>query len=225
MPAFQFEEDGLKSGVGGLRYADVVVGTGASPTKGQTIQAHYTGRLTNGRVFDSSYDRGSPLRFKVGVRQVIQGWDDGILRRPSIEGESRREESTHHTTRVRVRRERRWCYTRKRDVTIRRRVGRRLVTAGVAADAERERKKKRKRERERDHCSVTVHPTYFVVVVVVVVVVLLYLVVSFYPAAAALSSRFLCTILTCQILLSFFREHLSKLQKCSKISPYIMPIF
>ena len=86
MPAFQFEEDGLKTASSGLRYADVVVGTGASPTKGQTIQAHYTGRLTNGRVFDSSYDRGSPLKFKVGVRQVIQGWDDGILGAEGIEG-------------------------------------------------------------------------------------------------------------------------------------------
>ena len=86
MPAFQFEEDALKTASSGLRYADVVVGTGASPTKGQTIQAHYTGRLTNGRVFDSSYDRGSPLKFKVGVRQVIQGWDDGILGAEGIEG-------------------------------------------------------------------------------------------------------------------------------------------
>ena len=84
--AFQFEEDGLKTASSGLRYADVVVGTGASPTKGQTIQAHYTGRLTNGRVFDSSYDRGSPLKFKVGMRQVIQGWDDGILGAEGIEG-------------------------------------------------------------------------------------------------------------------------------------------
>ena len=43
------------------------------------IKAHYTGRLLDGRVFDSSYSRGSPLAFKVGVREVIAGWDEGIL--------------------------------------------------------------------------------------------------------------------------------------------------
>ena len=39
------------------------------------------GRLADGtgRVFDSSYSRGSPLAFKVGVREVIAGWDEGIL--------------------------------------------------------------------------------------------------------------------------------------------------
>jgi FKBP-type peptidyl-prolyl cis-trans isomerase len=47
------------------------------------IRCHYTGRLTNGSVFDSSYGR-RPLQFKVGVRQVIQGWDQGILGNDSI---------------------------------------------------------------------------------------------------------------------------------------------
>lgn len=55
-------------------------GTGDEPFKGQTIKAHYTGKLaSNGRKFDSSYDRGSPLQFKVGAGQVIKGWDMGIL--------------------------------------------------------------------------------------------------------------------------------------------------
>jgi len=87
LPEFQYdEEEKLIEAPSGLKYADVVVGTGASPTKGQTIQAHYTGRLTNGRTFDSSYERGSPLKFKVGVHQVIQGWDDGILGAEGVEG-------------------------------------------------------------------------------------------------------------------------------------------
>jgi FKBP-type peptidyl-prolyl cis-trans isomerase len=44
------------------------------------LRCHYTGRLaSNGRVFDSSYERGRPLTFKIGVREVIQGWDMGIL--------------------------------------------------------------------------------------------------------------------------------------------------
>ena len=86
LPEFQYEDAQLLTAASGMQYADVVVGTGASPQKGQTIQAHYTGRLTNGRTFDSSYERGSPLKFKVGVRQVIQGWDDGILGAEGIEG-------------------------------------------------------------------------------------------------------------------------------------------
>ena len=86
LPEFQYDEEKLIEAPSGLKYADVVVGTGASPTKGQTIQAHYTGRLTNGRTFDSSYERGSPLKFKVGVHQVIQGWDDGILGAEGVEG-------------------------------------------------------------------------------------------------------------------------------------------
>nr|XP_019711139.2 photosynthetic NDH subunit of lumenal location 4, chloroplastic isoform X2 [Elaeis guineensis] len=63
----------------GLAFCDRVVGTGAEATKGQLIKAHYVGRLENGKVFDSSYDRGRPLTFRVGVGEVIKGWDQGIL--------------------------------------------------------------------------------------------------------------------------------------------------
>ncbi|KAK6931970.1 FKBP-type peptidyl-prolyl cis-trans isomerase domain [Dillenia turbinata] len=41
--------------------------------------AHYIGKLENGKVFDSSYSRGKPLTFRVGVGEVIRGWDEGIL--------------------------------------------------------------------------------------------------------------------------------------------------
>mgnify|MGYP001626625360 CR=1 FL=1 len=40
---------------------------------------HYTGKLTDGTVFDSSVSRGQPLEFAVGVGQVIRGWDEGIM--------------------------------------------------------------------------------------------------------------------------------------------------
>ncbi|KAL5187875.1 Peptidyl-prolyl cis-trans isomerase FKBP13, chloroplastic [Glycine soja] len=43
------------------------------------FQAHYVGRLENGKVFDSSYNRGKPLCFRVGVGEVIKGWDEGII--------------------------------------------------------------------------------------------------------------------------------------------------
>ncbi|RWR93348.1 peptidyl-prolyl cis-trans isomerase FKBP13, chloroplastic-like protein isoform X1 [Cinnamomum micranthum f. kanehirae] len=63
----------------GLAFCDRVVGTGAEATKGQLIKAHYVGMLENGKVFDSSYSRGKPLTFRVGVGEVIKGWDQGIL--------------------------------------------------------------------------------------------------------------------------------------------------
>ncbi|XP_068196585.1 peptidyl-prolyl cis-trans isomerase FKBP1A-like [Antennarius striatus] len=48
------------------------------PTKGSTVTVHYVGRLTNGKIFDSSRDRGKPFQFKIGQRQVIRGWDEGV---------------------------------------------------------------------------------------------------------------------------------------------------
>ncbi|GJM97751.1 hypothetical protein PR202_ga14703 [Eleusine coracana subsp. coracana] len=63
----------------GLGFCDRVVGTGPAAQQGQLIKAHYTGRLEDGTVFDSSYKRGKPLVFKVGVGEVIKGWDQGIV--------------------------------------------------------------------------------------------------------------------------------------------------
>lgn len=62
----------------GLQYEELVAGTGAQPQKGQTVQVHYTGWLTNGKKFDSSVDRGQPFQFTLGVGQVIRGWDEGV---------------------------------------------------------------------------------------------------------------------------------------------------
>lgn len=62
----------------GLKYTDMVVGTGASPAQGQTAVVHYTGWLTDGTKFDSSKDRGQPFEFPVGMHHVIAGWDEGV---------------------------------------------------------------------------------------------------------------------------------------------------
>uniref|UniRef100_A0A0F7CZ46 peptidylprolyl isomerase n=1 Tax=Erodium trifolium TaxID=337410 RepID=A0A0F7CZ46_9ROSI len=63
----------------GLAFCDKVVGYGPQAVKGQLIKAHYVGKLENGKVFDSSYNRGKPLIFRVGAGEVIKGWDLGIL--------------------------------------------------------------------------------------------------------------------------------------------------
>lgn len=63
----------------GLKYIDEVVGTGDAPGKGKRVKVHYTGRLTNGKKFDSSVDRGEPFAFSIGVGQVIKGWDEGVM--------------------------------------------------------------------------------------------------------------------------------------------------
>lgn len=63
----------------GLGYCDSEVGTGIAASKGMLIKAHYSGRLENGSEFDSSYKRRKPLTFRVGVGEVIRGWDQGIL--------------------------------------------------------------------------------------------------------------------------------------------------
>lgn len=68
----------METTASGLRYEEIEVGTGPLPQRGQIVQVHYTGRLTNGKKFDSSYDRGEPIEFKLGVGQVIKGWDEGL---------------------------------------------------------------------------------------------------------------------------------------------------
>ena len=62
----------------GLIYEDLVEGTGATATAGQTVVVHYTGWLTNGTKFDSSKDRNDPFQFRLGAGQVIAGWDEGV---------------------------------------------------------------------------------------------------------------------------------------------------
>ena len=57
----------------------IVQGKGSVPPKGATAQVHYTGILPNGDIFDSSEKRGEPFVFRVGMGEVIKGWDEGFL--------------------------------------------------------------------------------------------------------------------------------------------------
>jgi len=63
----------------GLRYEDIVIGTGQSPQSGQEVIVHYTGMFENGTKFESSLDSGQPIRFRIGVARVIKGWDEGLM--------------------------------------------------------------------------------------------------------------------------------------------------
>lgn len=62
----------------GLRYVDIMIGSGEQPKTGNTVVVHYTGTLENGKKFDSSLDRGQPFEFVLGRGQVIKGWDEGL---------------------------------------------------------------------------------------------------------------------------------------------------
>ncbi len=63
----------------GLMYVVTEKGAGAAPAKGANVSVHYTGKLLNGQVFDSSVQRGQPIEIPIGVGRVIPGWDEGIM--------------------------------------------------------------------------------------------------------------------------------------------------
>lgn len=62
-----------------LEVTDLVTGDGAEATKGSTVSVHYVGVThSGGEEFDSSWNRGEPLKFPLGVGYVIPGWDQGV---------------------------------------------------------------------------------------------------------------------------------------------------
>jgi FKBP-type peptidyl-prolyl cis-trans isomerase FklB len=66
----------VKVTASGLQYEVLTEGTGAQPTKDDQVEVHYTGKLIDGTVFDSSVERGVPATF--GVTQVIAGWVEAL---------------------------------------------------------------------------------------------------------------------------------------------------
>lgn len=76
--AKRFPHAGIVVLPSGLRYIVLAEGQGEAPRRGQTVVAHYTGTLLNGKVFDSSAG-GQPFEFAVGAGRVIPGWDEAFL--------------------------------------------------------------------------------------------------------------------------------------------------
>lgn len=77
-PTVQAADSDYTTTDSGLKYREISAGTGESPKKGQMVTVHYTGTLEDGTKFDSSRDRNQPFKFRIGVGQVIKGWDEGV---------------------------------------------------------------------------------------------------------------------------------------------------
>ena len=70
------ENNAMITTASGLKYEVLTEGSGPKPAATDTVTVHYKGTLTDGKVFDSSYDRGQPLSFP--LNRVIKGWTEGL---------------------------------------------------------------------------------------------------------------------------------------------------
>jgi peptidylprolyl isomerase len=81
VPPVQFDIKGLeaKKTASGITYYEVKKsGSPVKATVGKTVKVHYSGYLADGKMFDSSVERGEPIEFPLGQGMVIQGWEEGI---------------------------------------------------------------------------------------------------------------------------------------------------
>jgi peptidylprolyl isomerase len=63
-----------------LKVEDIAVGDGQEAASGHRVEVHYVGvAWSTGQEFDASWDRGEPLRFRLGAGEVIVGWDQGVV--------------------------------------------------------------------------------------------------------------------------------------------------
>ena len=74
----EYSEKDLKETESGLKYIILKEGTGKTPQAGQNVKVHYSGWFTDGKLFDSSVERGMPFSFPLGAGRVIKGWDEGV---------------------------------------------------------------------------------------------------------------------------------------------------
>lgn len=70
------KKQGVQTTASGLQYKVTQQGTGKQPTASSVVTVHYTGKLLDGKVFDSSVERGEPIEFP--LNQVIPGWTEGL---------------------------------------------------------------------------------------------------------------------------------------------------
>jgi len=70
------KKEGVKQTESGLQYKVIKAGTGKSPKATDVVEVNYEGKLLDGTVFDSSYERGEPIEFP--LNQVIAGWTEGL---------------------------------------------------------------------------------------------------------------------------------------------------
>ena len=75
------KKEGIKSTPSGLQYEVLREGTGPKPGASSTVEVHYEGRLINGKVFDSSYQRNETISFP--LNRVIPGWTEGLQLMPT----------------------------------------------------------------------------------------------------------------------------------------------
>lgn len=74
------KNEGVKQTASGLQYKALSEGSGAKPDSNAEVEVHYEGRLIDGTIFDSSYQRGEPISFLLA--QVIPGWREGVQLMP-----------------------------------------------------------------------------------------------------------------------------------------------
>ena len=77
-PTLQVDLDAMVETPSGLFYRDLSVGVGEEAGRGDRLQLHYIGAFVDGTVFERSTDLGPPIEFRLGAREVIRGWDEGI---------------------------------------------------------------------------------------------------------------------------------------------------
>lgn len=74
------KRDGVQETASGLQYEVIIMGDGPKPTATDRVKVHYTGKLIDGQVFDSSVEREQPIDF--GLNEVIRGWTEGVQLMP-----------------------------------------------------------------------------------------------------------------------------------------------